>query len=157
MSKINLARALKEKKRIIGRINEITPLFQQNVFEVDNAPAFTLKEKFNILQELKNHLITLKELIVKANAESGITKRIYEMEEKKADLAIWMKMDTDTSPARRRDYETDSIVEIKKSAFYSFEEVSNNKELLRKEIERLQDEIDMLNGSTMIEYPFELL
>ena len=66
-------------------------------------------------------------------------------------------MDTDTSPARRRDYETDSIVEIKKSAFYSFEEVSNNKELLRKEIERLQDEIDMLNGSTMIEYPFELL
>ena len=88
MGKINLARALKEKKRIIGRINEITPLFQQNVFEVDNAPAFTLKEKFNILQELKNHLITLKELIVKANAESGITKRIYEMEEKKADKKV---------------------------------------------------------------------
>ena len=155
MRKINLARALKEKKRIIARINEIVVwMGSGNVHYKDEIPNVDLREKYEELREYKRQLIELKEKIAKANVQSGIALEVYNMEELKAELAIWNRMNTDVTPDRERDYETKEVIIREKVAFYSFQEVEDKKRELRELIETAQDRIDELNATTFIELDF---
>lgn len=155
MRKINLARALKEKKRIIARINEIVEWMRtENVHFKDETPNVDLREKYEKLREYKHQLIERKEKIAKANAQSGIALEVYNMEELKAELAIWNRMNTDVTPDRERDYETKEVIIREKVAFYSFQEVEDKKRELRELIEAAQDRIDELNATTFIELDF---
>lgn len=155
MRKINLARALKEKKRIIARINEIVEWMRtENVHFKDEIPNLNLREKYEELREYKRQLIELKEKIAKANAQSGIALEVYNMEELKAELAVWNRMNTDVTPDRERDYETKEVIIREKVAFYSFQEVEDKKRELRELIEATQDRIDDLNATTFIELDF---
>ena len=155
MRKINLARALKEKKRIIARINEIVEWMRtENVHFKDEIPNLDLREKYEELREYKRQLIELKEKIAKANAQSGIALEVYNMEELKAELAVWNRMNTDVTPDRERDYETKEVIIREKVAFYSFLEVEDKKRELRELIEATQDRIDDLNATTFIELDF---
>lgn len=155
MRKINLARALKEKKRIIARINEIVVwMGSGNVHYKDEIPNVDLREKYEKLREYKHQLIELKEKIAKANAQSGIALNVYNMEELKAELAIWNRMNTDVTPDRERDYETKEVTIRERVAFYSFQEVEDKKKELREMIEATQDRIDDLNATTFIELDF---
>ena len=121
MRTINLARALKEKKRIIARINEIVEWMRtENVHFKDEIPNVDLREKYEELREYKHQLIELKEKIAKANAQSGIALEVYNMEELKAELAVWNRMNTDVTPDRERDYETKEVTIRERVAFYSF-------------------------------------
>lgn len=155
MRTINLARALKEKKRIIARINEIVEWMRtENVHFKDEIPNVDLREKYEELREYKHQLIELKEKIAKANAQSGIALEVYNMEELKAELAVWNRMNTDVTPDRERDYETKEVIIREKVAFYSFQEVEDKKRELRELIEAAQDRIDELNATTFIELDF---
>lgn len=155
MRKINLARALKEKKRIIARINEIVEWMKsENVRFKDETPNVNLKEKYNDLCELKGQLVELKEKIAKANAESGVTRLVYEMEEFKAELAMWNRVNTDTTPVRERSCEDNTVTLRERTAFFDFKEVEEKKNCLRKKIENSQDRIDDLNATTFIELTF---
>lgn len=155
MRTINLARALKEKKRIIARINEIVEWMRtENVHFKDEIPNVDLREKYEELREYKHQLIELKEKIAKANAQSGIALDVYNMEELKAELAVWNRMNTDVTPDRERDYETKEVIIREKVAFYSFQEVEDKKKELRELIEAVQDRIDELNATTFIELGF---
>ena len=155
MRTINLARALKEKKRIITRINEIVEWMKtENVHFKDEIPNVDLREKYEKLREYKHQLIELKEKIAKANAQSGIALEVYNMEELKAELAVWNRMNTDVTPDRERDYETKEVIIREKVAFYSFQEVEDKKKELRELIEAVQDRIDELNATTFIELGF---
>ena len=155
MRTINLARALKEKKRIITRINEIVEWMKtENVHFKDEIPDVDLREKYEKLREYKRQLIELKEKIAKANAQSGIALEVYNMEELKAELAVWNRMNTNVTPDRERDYETKEVIIREKVAFYSFLEVEDKKRELRELIEATQDRIDDLNATTFIELDF---
>lgn len=155
MRTINLARALKEKKRIITRINEIVEWMKtENVHFKDEIPDVDLREKYEKLREYKRQLIERKEKIAKANAQSGIALEVYNMEELKAELAVWNRMNTDVTPDRERDYETKEVIIREKVAFYSFLEVEDKKRELRELIEATQDRIDDLNATTFIELDF---
>ena len=72
MPKINLARALKEKKRIISRIQEIVSCRHENVYEEDEAPQLDLRCKADEMRFLKGLLVNLKTHIAKANAERTV-------------------------------------------------------------------------------------
>ena len=113
-----------------------------------------LREKYEELREYKHQLIELKEKIAKANAQSGIALDVYNMEELKAELAVWNRMNTDVTPDRERDYETKEVIIREKVAFYSFQEVEDKKKELRELIEAVQDRIDELNATTFIELGF---
>lgn len=155
MRTINLARALKEKKRIITRINEIVEWMKtENVHFKDEIPDVDLREKYEKLREYKRQLIELKEKIAQANAQSGIALNVYNMEELKAELAVWNRMNTNVTPDRERDYETKEVIIREKVAFYSFLEVEDKKRELRELIEATQDRIDDLNATTFIELDF---
>jgi len=155
MRKINLARALKEKKRIIARVNEIVEWMKsENVHFKDETSNVDLYEKYANLWELKGQLVELKEKIAKANAESGVTRLVYEMEEFKAELAMWNRVNTDTTPDRVWSYEDNTVNLRERVAFFDFKEVEAKKNCLRERIENSQDRIDDLNATTFIELTF---
>lgn len=155
MRKINLARALKEKKRIIARVNEIVEWMKsENVHFKDETSNVDLKEKYNDLCELKSQLIELKAKIAKANAESGVARLVYEMEECKSELSMWNRVDTDTNPRRELNYGDNTANFRERVAFFDFKEVEAKKNCLRERIENLQDRIDGLNATTFIELTF---
>ena len=157
MPKINLARALKEKKRIISRIQEIVSFRYENVYEDGEKPQTNLLQKFDELRYLKGLLVSLKTLIAKANAEKGICERVYEMEELKQELNLFERLDTNTTPRKERNPMTGEIKLIPRMAFFPFEDVENNKKDIKARLNELQDEIDEINGSTFIEYEADLI
>ena len=157
MPKINLARALKEKKRIISRIQEIVSCRHENVYEKDEAPQLDLRCKADEMRFLKGLLVNLKTHIAKANAEKGICERVYEMEELKQELQFFERLDTTTTPRKERNPMTGEIKLIPRMAFFSFEEVENIKRDIKTRLNELQDEIDEINGSTFIEYEADLI
>ena len=112
MAKINLARALKEKKRIISRIQEIISCRHENVYEEDELPQFDLRGKMEEVRFLKGLLVNLKTHIAKTNAEKGICERVYEMEELKQELQFFERLDTTTTPRKERNPMTGETITL---------------------------------------------
>lgn len=155
MRKINIARGMKEKKRLISRIKEFCDLVENNnVYFKDETHDVDLKVKETEFRQLQGNLIELKTKLAEANASAGIAAKIYRMEELKSELSTWKEVDTDVNPVRRIDPESKVTVVRERASHFSFNEVDSFKKSLREEIEKLQDEIDDLNAKTFIEVTF---
>lgn len=159
--KVTLARALKEKKRIAGRINTLEQFIRSNnVYEVENKelPSYKaekmrdVQEKLNELAILRKKMVETKEAIAKANAENGICGLVYEMEECKSEISFYRQIDTIVRP---RSFENNNgqTVFIEKIAQIPKETVDSKIEELTKAIEKLQDKVDEINATVFINIP----
>ena len=153
--KINLARALKEKNRLINRIadwdNKIRK-FNTYVIGNDSIPSekmVDISDIFTKRMEAVDKMASLKASIAKANAESGIVDLVFKMEELKTYILFLKKIDVDTTP--RKEYCGDTIVCTEVCAQIDREFVESEIDKTQIAIEECQDEIDELNGTTFIE------
>ena len=160
MNKITLSRALKERKRIIGRINNYTSeIIRNNIYEEENKDIGHKSNKIDIIDIYKKRefeiekLLELKIKIGKANAVSGILDLVCEMEELKDLIHFYDKL-----PYEANSYvETigDKSVYIERKAQINREDIINKKLEIQSRIERLQDEIDEKNATVKIDFDIE--
>ncbi len=160
--KMTLARALKEKKRLAGRIAEYENVIKENnVFFKENKefPMIAVS-KVDISQDYEkyiqsgNKMVALKNVIAKANAESGISFLVYQMEEKKSLLSFLNRLNVNVQPSK--EYIGDKAFLFERDAQISSEFVRAKKKELQAEIERLQDKVDEFNATVIVDFDLEL-
>ena len=161
--KVTLARAMKEKNRVIGKINELNnKIYAFNVFQnPDEEVQKILKmedEKTDITNEFLERgrmidiLSEIKSIITKANVENGITNMIYKKEELKTYLSFLKSIPTNTR-VQSFSLGEDKIAYVKTEAQISKRDVESSYKHIQKEIEFLQDKIDELNATVYVEIP----
>jgi hypothetical protein len=151
---MSIARALKEKNRISGKIAKLQyQVNQVNRFEDGKKQDFNSRELLTQLQEEWAHLINLKNKIAAANI--GIADKLIKLTEAKAELQFW---NTFTNAGQEVEVSTKSVfknreyvdVEVKTFSTITSKEIHDNRERVQQLIETLQDDIDEYNAKTQI-------
>jgi hypothetical protein len=141
---MNLAKALKEKKKITREIGNLKDLINRNnSYTEPNFPKFDVYKLEEDLISKTEELIDLKCKITKANI--GINDKIYTMAELKGLVNFYKYLNTN----EKTTYDinrNETITKAKISEVYTIEKVRE----LEKEIQDLQDEIDYYNQTTEI-------
>lgn len=155
--RMTLAKALKEKKRLAGRISELEQKIQaNNVFSKENENCPVKFEKIDIVEDYNKYvdyhdrMAKMKSIIAQANAENGISLLVYEMEELKSHLSFLKRLNVNVKP--EKEFIGDKMVFFEKEAQISYEDVTATKENIQKKIEYLQDRIDDLNATVTVEF-----
>lgn len=157
---VNLSKALKEKKRIAGKINKLEAFIcNNNVFEIENpgytaykvTPKRDVLESFEMLKKLKEKMAEIKTSIAKANAEHGICGFVYAMEEAKSEICFLNKLNRTVSPLRFD--EPNGMVFIEHGYQITAEECEKRIESLQETIDKLQDQIDEINATVKVRIP----
>ena len=85
---MNIAKSLKEKNRISGKISKLQKQVEQcNRYKAGKEPDFNSVDLLKELQIEWAHLIDLKTKIAKAN--NGIADKLIQLTEAKAELSFW--------------------------------------------------------------------
>ena len=150
---ITLAKALKEKNRIAGEINQLNAKIQR-----ENSRLETSKSTVNVSDliteraNLAQTLIGLKTEITTANV--GIYNALARMEEAKAEMQLIQLLNTNEMDEQsvQRDHATGQYVNVvvKRTAHINEERKDAILKALRKQIAALQDEVDNYNAITKI-------
>lgn len=162
--KMSIARALKERKRIIGEMNTIRNRLNTNNgvqvnVKVDESGKYTLPtaEDINkhrkldpkVLMEqwyaLREKLVDLKVKLQAAN--NGIAKQLVELSELKNELSI---VDGQCYGSNSAEFYTERMVRVFDYVYDEAWHLAKADEL-RKQINDLQDEIDEYNATHFIE------
>lgn len=146
---MKLALALKKKKRLAGKLNELySILSRENSRKETSSSKIDAQEIFNRIQNVRFELIALKTAIAKANV--GIYAKIVEMEELKDSISRLNSLQTKEGIHTEVRYgiEKDTSVDENWVAFINNERRDKMTEEIQEKINNLQDEIDAYNGST---------
>lgn len=146
--KITLARALKERSRLAGKLKRNFELInKENSMISGSSRNFDLRALYEECRQLHLRLIQIKQIIAKANAP--IAEKLVEMDEIKSMISYLRSVNT--------------TIGLKKEGFSSectrFDVVLNGAELiveadrLQAKVEDLQDELDEFNALTKVEIP----
>jgi len=155
MNKITIASALKEKNRLTGRINKLqSQIMRFNNYCSTEPPDLDSKVLLVKLQEEWAYLIKLKVAITKANI--GISDKLVDLSESKAELKFWNDMVSYAGKAEATVMRSSLIdgqyVQVPNTTISTITsmEVLTNIDKAQSLIESLQDEIDIFNGTTKI-------
>ena len=161
---ISHARALKEKNRLIKKINESKKFIETNInyYKVDEQTnaIINISSKFvdikPVVEKLNEQIEVLEEIKTKiavANANNGISALIYKKEEKASYSAYLniLNVVKDNKVPSKYDIGENKVVYVPMVSQISEEEIAQMRKKLEDEISDLQDEIDELNAKTMIE------
>lgn len=146
--KWNIARALKEKTRIINKINVIDALIkEENSMEEGIERSCDIRSSIEQKMQLMNFLICLKSKIAIANA--GIADKLNRLSELKGLIGFYRSLNCrEGSFSNRYDGNGEKTII---TAIISKKEVTQKVEEIQAEIDKLQDEIDDFNATTLIE------
>jgi len=151
--KISVARAMKEKNRLIRRISELETTFRKNVVdEKEKASAVNVSANVGEWMNLRDKLVNLKVEIGKANAASGALQCIYGIEEARGTLVMLGRIPCDTESNWQRNPVSGEMEEFKRIASLSEEKIEQSKKEVQKLIDDLQDALDETNAKTFIEF-----
>ena len=147
---VSLARALKEKNRIAGRLRKAQELVKKENRKVAGSPravdvAATLAEA----ERLSALLAAVKAAIAKAN--DGIVASIVELEEVKSMIAFLGSVNTDDEVEVERDYR--GTVERRWDVTLRQPEIEAKTTALQERADALQDKLDEYNAVTRVELP----
>ena len=147
---VSLARALKEKNRIAGRLRKAQELVKKENRKVAGSPrtvdvAATLAE----IERLSALLAAVKAAIAKAN--DGIVASIVELEEVKSMIAFLGSVNTDDEVEVERDYR--GTVERRWDVVLRQPEIQAKTTALQERADALQDALDEYNAKTRVELP----
>jgi len=145
---MKLAKALKEKNRLVGEVNRLKGLIQrENSRDVKSTSKVDVALLWDALTNATTNLIAIKTAIFKANI--GIYDKIVRMGELKA-KAEWIKtLDTRDGIVEDNAHYGNPIVREYK-AYLNTEAIDDLTVQLQEEIVVLQDEIDEYNATLTV-------
>ena len=144
--KVTLARALKEKNRVAGKIHSLMDLVVKgNVHDEDELPELDLKRMVDEIKSLEDHLVGIKAKIAMAN--HPVNGKLTEMAELKAMMAFLGKVNTKEESR----FSFGDSKKIKKVAVISAAELIEEKDEYQKRINKLQDDLDEHNAVTFVD------
>jgi hypothetical protein len=145
---MKLAKALKEKNRLVGEVNRLKGLIQrENSRDVKSTSKVDVALLWDALTNATTSLVAIKTAIFKANI--GIYDKIVLMGELKA-KAEWIKsLDTKDGIVEENTHYANPIVKEYK-AYLNTEAIDNLTVELQEQIVVLQDEIDEYNATLTV-------
>lgn len=163
--KMSIARALKERKRVIGEMNtlrrridggnivQLTRRVVDGNYDTPTAEEFDKMRKFDPRKcmeswyKLRERLIVIKTALHTANG--GVIEKLVRLGELKAEL---QSVECSTMCSNETTFVNDGMVRVI-DVVYDAKWITNKQDELRAEINKLQDEIDEYNATHYIELP----
>ena len=146
--KMTLARALKERCRIAGKLKmKIDIINSENSAIQGNERNFDLRAVYAECMELHRKLIQIKQIIAAANAP--IVDKLVEMDEVKSMIARLRGINTTTGLVERGYGQSDRYMEV----VFSASEMTAEADRFQARAEQLQDELDAFNALTKVDIP----
>lgn len=140
---VPLARALKIKNRLAGRLAQLRMLIStNNSRDEDNPRICDVRLVLDEASKLKQRLVEVKTAI--ANANQGIVQTIIELEETKGELA-WLR-ELDTNCCSKREWKLTREIVVNVTAVIGGQERLQMEKVLQKKAEELQDQLDEYNA-----------
>jgi hypothetical protein len=143
---VTLAKALKLKNRLAGRVTKLTQDIQTYNSVQDGAETVDVRARFAERAAVVGQLADLKYAIFRAN--QPIQKAIFELAEKKAEVALLTALPTKHG-VYKEGYPTGGdvtyVAQLRKA------DVDDMVAKLEAEIDRLQDRLDTFNHTTVVE------
>ena len=147
---ITLAKALKEKNRIVGEINKLWMLIsKENSCWETHTRSIDVKETMENVEFLTKKLIELKTKIGKAN--EGILEYMYSLEESKSQMSQLERLDTTEDMRYYNRGLSEEVIEVR-SAEITAREVLKRRLNLQRKCDQLQDEMDAYNATHRIDF-----
>lgn len=143
---VSLAKALKLKNRLAGRVTKLTQDIQTYNSVQEGAEATDVRARFAERAEAVTLLTALKSAISQANGP--IQRDIFELAERKSEVALLAGLPTKHG-VYKEGYPTGGDVTY--VAQYRKSEIDGLVVQLEGEIDRLQDRLDAFNHETKIE------
>lgn len=148
--KISLAKLMKVKNRLAGRIASVVAEIQAYNCIVKDTESPNVRDLYTKHERMVEQMTKLKVALDDAN-RAGQRERIYQISEKKSKLAWLRTLNTRHGPQRGYDNEVIEYV-----AAFRKQEVDEMVRRLEREIDELQDAIDSFNASRKVVVDAEL-
>lgn len=149
--KVSLAKVLKIKNRLAGRLAQLQGEIQAYNSIVEGTESPNVRELYDKHQRMTDALIKLKVTLDEGN-RGGQRERILTLAEKKGKLAWFKSLNT-----RHGDQQGYNNTVIKYVATIRKSEVDETARKLEREIDELQDQIDAFNASKKVSVDAEVL
>ena len=146
--RVTIARALKEKNRVAGRLAKARALVANENSKDKNVPrGIDVAETHSLAKALMDRLIAIKSAIAEAN--KPIVSKIIELDEVKSEIVYLNNLDVKEGRFVSTNYgnRTEQVIE----AVIRQPEVLKEVSALQARADRLQDELDEFNATTRIE------
>lgn len=149
---VTIARALKEKNRIAGRLAKARQLVKMENSKDKNVPrGIDVSETYALTKIFRDRLISIKSAIAEAN--SPIVAKIIELDEVKSEISYLNGLEVREGKFVSSDF--GSRIETEMTAVIRKPEALNDLDVLQARADRLQDELDEFNATTKIEIDIE--
>ena len=146
--RVTIARALKEKNRVAGRLAKARELVGRENSKDKNVPrGIDVSETYALAKTLRDRLISIKSAISEAN--SPIVSKIIELDEVKSEISYLNGLDVKEGKFVSGSYGT--RIETDLDAVIRQPQVLDEVTALQARADRLQDELDEFNAATKIE------
>ena len=146
--RVTIARALKEKNRIAGRLAKARDLVGKENSKDKSVPrGIDVAKTYTLAKTLRDRLISIKSTIAEAN--SPIVSKIIELDEVKSEISFLNGLDVKEGKFATTDFGT--RIETEMEAVIRQPEVLDAVEVLQTRADRLQDELDEFNATTKVE------
>jgi hypothetical protein len=140
---ISLARALKVKNRLAGRVAELSQEIKKYNTREEGAEAIDVAGRYAQRAELVARLVELKTAITRAN--QPVQQSIYALAEAKALMALLAEVNTHHGTVSQfHQAPVRFVAQLRK------EQVDAERRRLEQEIDRLQEELDRFNQATTL-------
>jgi hypothetical protein len=147
--KITLAKALKLKNRLIGKLQVyISQIQKENCIIEGNTRQFNLIETLMKINSIYEHLKTLKCKIAEKNI--AINQYIFSIVDSKQMICFWNSLNTKSGI----EYVYDK--EVKYASYFISVKAQECVSQLENEIDTLQEKIDAYNATTHIEIDYDI-
>ncbi|MBQ7189474.1 MAG: hypothetical protein IJR99_08685 [Kiritimatiellae bacterium] len=147
-TKVTIARALKEKNRVAGRLAKARDLVNKENSKDKKVPrGINVSETYALAKVLRDRLIAIKSAIAEAN--EPIVSKIIELDEIKSEIAYLNGLNVKEGKFIETNY--GSRIELEIDVIISKQEVLDAVAALQARADQLQDELDEFNASTRIE------
>ena len=147
-NRVTVARALKEKNRVAGRLAKALNLVSRENSQDSNIPrGVDVEATYAQAKELRKRLVETKTAIALAN--QPIVGKIIELEEIKSEISYLNGLDVKEGVFVSNSY--NSTVTNEFSAVIKKQQVLEEVERLQSRADRLQDELDEFNALTKVE------
>ena len=145
---VTIARALKEKNRVAGRLTKARELVGKENSKDKNVPrGINVAETYALAKALRDRLVSIKVAIAEAN--KPIVAKIIELDEVKSEISYLNGLDVKEGKFVSTSYGT--RIETELEAVIRQPQVLDEVTALQARADRLQDELDEFNAATKIE------
>lgn len=149
--KVSLAKALKVKARLTGRLVKVNSDIYQNNSKLDGQDRLNVQALIEARKELIDAMIELKLAIYRGNLP--LQERLFVLAEKKSEIAFYTGLNTKDGTEMHGYQNTP----VKFTATVKKVEADFIVKGLESEIDALQEEVDQFNYSTKIEISQKVL